>query len=124
MARGMLVVGGMLRQYLAVPLAIVALAGPVAAQPDLGAPAAAAAAAPTAAFDQALDQLLGRPGGLTAEVVGGRAAKASPSAERKDAEAVVAREKVREINRAIMPIVNVGASYTRLSEIDAPVNED
>ena len=121
MARGMLVVGGMLRQYLAGPLAIVALAGPVAAQPDLGAPAATAAAAPTAAFDQALDQLLGRPGGLTAEVVGGRAAKASPSAERKDAEAVVAREKVREINRAIMPIVNVGASYTRLSEIDAPV---
>ena len=119
----MLTVHDMLRQYLAVPLAIAALAGPVAAQPDLGAlpPATAAATAPTAAFDQALDQLLGRPGGLTAEVAGARAAKASPSAERKDAEAVVAREKVREINRAIMPLVNVGASYTRLSEIDAPI---
>lgn len=75
---------------------------------------------PTAAFDEALDRLLAQPGGLTAEAVAERAARASTAGERKDAETVQAREKVREIQRAIMPLVTVGASYTRLSELDAP----
>lgn len=109
----------MVRSSLTVPLVIAALAGSVAAQTDLTAPPPAAApASPTAAFDQALDQLLARPGGLTAAAAGTRAAQASPAAERKDAETVGALERVREIQRAIMPVVSVGASYTRLSTLD------
>ena len=126
MARGMLGVGDMVRsnvvprgRWLTVPLALAAFVGPVAAQPGPPpappgptAPSVDVPTSPTAAFDQALDQLLGRPGGLTAEIVGARAAAASPTAERKDAETAIAREKVREIQRAIMPVVSVGAGYT------------
>lgn len=104
-------------KLLAAALVAAALTGPAAAQP--AGPAAPVAVSPTAAFDESLDQLLGRPGGLTAEVVAARAAKASPAADRKDAEAVEARERVREFQRAIMPVVSVGASYTRLSPIDS-----
>ena len=111
-------------KLLAATLLAAALVGPAAAQPappPAAAPAVAPAASPTAAFDEALDALLARPGGLTSDDVGRRAAAASPAGERKDAETVIARERVREIQRAIMPVVNVGASYTRLSSIDPPM---
>ncbi len=110
----------MVRSSLTVPLLLAALAGPVAAQTDLTVPPppAVAPASPTDAFDQALDDLLAHPGGLTAAAAGTRAAAASPAAERKDAETIGAQERVREIQRAIMPVVNVGASYTRLSTLD------
>lgn len=117
------------RSYFAAPLLVAALVGPVAAQPAdppalppvASVPAPAPAVSPTAAFDDALDQLLGRPGGLTSADVGARAARTSPSGERKDAETVAARERVREIQRSIMPIVSAGASFTRLSTIDPPM---
>ena len=109
----------MARSSLTVPLLLAALAGPAAAQADLTVPTPAVApASPTAAFDEALAQLLARPGGLTAADAGTRAAAASPAAERKDAETAGALERVREIQRAIMPVVNAGVSYTRLSTLD------
>jgi outer membrane protein TolC len=137
----------MLRLHLAAALSLAVLAGPASAQPvpaprqppvppvapvaplaplvpaapvAPAAPAAPAASDATADFDRALDELLGRPGGLTAGVVATRAARASHPAERKDAEAAEAREKVREVQRAIMPRVDAEASYTRLSSIDPP----
>jgi outer membrane protein TolC len=114
------------RAHLAAGLALAVLAGGATAQPAPppavpAVPASPTAASPTADFDRALDALLGRPDGLTAAVVAERAAKASVAGQRKDAETVERRQQVREIQRAIMPIVTGAAGYARLSTIDAPV---
>lgn len=74
---------------------------------------------PLAAFDAELGSILGRPGGLTASDAAARAARTSPAAARKRADAEAAQTAIGQIKIALIPITKLSASYTRLSDVDA-----
>jgi outer membrane protein TolC len=103
-------------------LALLLFAVPAAAQPAAKQPAPQSLKAQAddslAAFDKELDALLANPNGLTAEQAAGRAVKLSPTVLARTAQidAAVAQAETAELAR--VPVVALGARYTRLSEID------
>ncbi|MEZ4400315.1 MAG: TolC family protein [Kofleriaceae bacterium] len=106
-----------------VAAALAAAASTVAAQPaaqPIAAPPAAPAD-PLAAFDAELGTVMAHPGGLTADAAAQRARAASPAAERKRAEVAGAQTSIDQIKFALLPRTTLSASYTRLSDVDAPM---
>src|SRR5512139_542962 len=108
---GALVAGMTLRAVLALML----LAVPAAAQPKQPAPAPEG---DMAAFDQELDALFAKSGGLTADQAATRAVKTSPTVRVRAAQIdqTIAQTETAELAR--VPYVGVTARYTRLSPID------
>jgi outer membrane protein TolC len=100
--------------------------------PAAGAPPPAAAPAPptsaaeptkSAALQRLEEQLsgLGRgQGGLTAEQVAHRTLVSSPTLEARKRAAEATAAGVREAKAGYVPILNLSANYTRLSDIDSP----
>ena len=96
-------------------IVLAAASSTAGAQP---APPPSQAAAASEAFDAALAEILGRPGGLTAAGAATRAIAADPTVARKRAETEETRTQLGQIRNALVPITTVSASYTRLSAID------
>jgi outer membrane protein len=86
-------------------------------------PAPAAEPTKSAALQRLEEQLsgLGRgQGGLTAEQVAHRTLVASPTLEARKRAAEATAAGVREAKAGYVPILNLSANYTRLSDIDPP----
>ncbi|MBK9069947.1 MAG: TolC family protein [Myxococcales bacterium] len=91
------------------------------AQPVAQADAAQdASGSPAATYETALASELGRPGGLTAIQAAERALKASPELRAKTAELLQAQSRAAVAKLSNVPYLAVGASYTRLSDVEDP----
>lgn len=75
---------------------------------------------PIESLSDRFDQLLGRPGGLTAEQVGQRSALTSPEANVREKEVAIAAARVDEAIVALIPRLTLTARYTRYSPLDNP----
>jgi outer membrane protein len=73
-----------------------------------------------ATFEKELDALFVQ-GGLTADAAAARAGKVSPTVKRRLAEVEAAIAEVETAELARVPQVSATATYTRLSEVDAPM---
>jgi outer membrane protein len=70
-----------------------------------------------------LQDLEPQPGGLTSKEVARRALAVSPSVRQKVEQVVVANEKITQVIAAFLPRLNLIASYTRTSKVNAVLGD-
>lgn len=95
-------------------------AGPIPTPPAVSSTSAVEPRDAAAALERELDELVGRPGGLTADTVAARAVATSQDVVAADARRDVTDADVDGARVRYAPRLTLGASYHRLSPIDEP----